>query len=282
MKKSIKKIVTIALLASMLTSTGLSVLAQPIIILENREVRYDEVRSNFAFNQDNLETLCNLIIKIKNSNPNLSVEEFESQLIKMKNSRFIVDKVEGAYNIWKSLTSAEQKLTVIFPSEAIMVNTARNNAWDLTEKKFGRDKMIDSSRVNSVLHATWNVLIKKYLSNENLAKSFTDAHEQYEVNSSGDLTRNDGVRVATDSDYMKYKVYKISPNGVFIETKFNGLDARKMDLHNNSQGLSISMLRSDTDMDLFNKVLNLLNNNKLKYLFNDSEVLGCKGTVIKK
>lgn len=110
-----------------------------------------------------------------------------------------------SYSTWSNMTLSEKALCVIYPSQALRVNSCSKLAYEYTSDKFGGNGLGDES--DGYRHAIWNALMKARIGNT-LARSFATAHE--------DKTQDELNELANDG-YYEYE-HKV------------------MDLHNNEEG----------------------------------------------
>lgn len=143
---------------------------------------------------------------------------------------------EEAKATWTTLTSAEKQLVILSPIIAVMVESARNQAYETTKRiyyKSGQGDISDAFR-----HAIWNAYMCRQISKAD-AKAFATAHEQ------------------KDNAYY---------NTVF-EDGYTGRQHTNMDLHNNEKGRDTWSVLTDSmffvsDADMEQRVLNKISNGK--------------------
>ncbi len=150
------------------------------------------------------------IVEIKKLNPNLDVNQIQ-RLIESKSMKFshrinysIGESVSGA---WNKLTDAEKKLVILYPAEAIFVNSAKNKTDEITIKKYPNWQ--DGDKGNAFRHALWNAMMARDIGH-NLAEKFATAHENF-----GDM--NDEVDRSVWGGHT-------------------GAEHRAMDMNNNAKG----------------------------------------------
>lgn len=110
-----------------------------------------------------------------------------------------------SYDTWSNLTTEEKALVILYPGEALIVNSCSSKAFSYTSTEMGVNGLGDKS--DGFRHALWNALMDARLA-EHLAYLFATAHES---KSSAELNK------VADDGYYEYQ-------------------HREMDLHNNAEG----------------------------------------------
>ncbi|EOD00806.1 DUF6973 domain-containing protein [Caldisalinibacter kiritimatiensis] len=166
----------------------------------------------------NFVQLCKDIEKYKKTNKSKDtkhiVKHFNSitglkekpKKIKKLGLSFVDTVYAISYDDWARLTTAEKVLVVLYPAEAVIVNSCSQQAYTYTKEKFGYNGLGD--KTDGYRHAMWNALMDARL-DEHIAEAFSTAHEE---KSEEELNQK-----AADG-YYEY-------------------EHREMDLHNNAEGL---------------------------------------------
>lgn len=136
----------------------------------------ETLKEDITFKNDEFEIFVNEIVKIKESNHELSEQEIEE----------IIDKkvslnrrsTNNPFEIWGALTNSEKKLVIKYPLAALDVNKAKNVAIEMTMVKFESNGL--GSRSDAFRHGLWNAVMTKSIGREK-AELFATAHEDKSV-----------------------------------------------------------------------------------------------------
>lgn len=136
------------------------------------------------------EELSNQLVSIGLTNSGMQSQNLSEVSVVAYGPGFEFDVPDGGsscdpyYNttLGEKLTQSEVALVLTNPLEAILVNTARNEAIDYVIDYYGENEQGDIS--NAFLHGIWSALITKKLLSRTKAERWTDAHENkpYECN----------------------------------------------------------------------------------------------------
>lgn len=173
-----KKLVATGLATMMIIA---SMIAMPVNVFAADNINDQQVEENISFeirDTNDLAVLSEELDKFIAQNPHSTEFEQEQHLISfMKNGglnrvslRSIGDYLPG-YN---SLNSAERKLALAHPIQAVKVYNAGNSATSQTIEVYGKNGWQDNS--DAFRHCLWNALMKQSIG-ESAAEQWATAHE---------------------------------------------------------------------------------------------------------
>lgn len=185
---------------------------------------------------------------IKKSAPTASVSEVSEKLKQdLIGGRSVAPSAtyDEILKKWNELTPAEQRLAVLYPAAALVVNECRNKAVSYSNSSKYGYMHGNGTRKDAFRHAIWNALMCKYV-NKWSAEQFATAHEQQ-----------------SEDYFQKYT------DGI------SNREHTRMDLHNNEKGRDTWSILTDSifwtsDQDLINRVTQKIDNGEMIVLLPDS------------
>lgn len=186
---------------------------------ENLEIKKNEIKKLLEANGGSSQNFDELIkyteqgdiefvysiIEFKKANPQLSTEEIVEIVFPVEDGRV---QVRGqSSGGWNTLTTAEKWLVAMYPAEALIVNAAKNNTDEITNARY--PGWVDGDKGNAFRHALWNAIMALNITKV-MAENFATAHEDVGL---------------TDAQLQ-----------ALVWEGFNGLQHKRMDLHNNQVG----------------------------------------------
>lgn len=155
---------------------------------------------------------CKAIESYKSNNHDMQLAQvfsyFDSiNAFTVTNNQHSDRSLNNTYNAFMELSDEEQALVILYPAQALAVNSCKNKAFELESAEYGTwgsDTQSDGFR-----HAIWNALMSDII-NSAYAELFATAHE------------------STDTSYLAE-----------LEYGYYRWQKKDMDLHNNAVGRSV-------------------------------------------
>lgn len=155
----------------------LAITAIPTLAASESIPMHKEDVTSMEKSNDEFKQMIALLLEVKEENPQLDDEAFTKILEdKVAEERSI--HARGISDIWNSLTTAERKLVIRYPFDALKVNEAKDIASTQTINKFGYSGLGDSS--DAFRHGIWNAEMTVLIGADK-ADLFATAHEERDV-----------------------------------------------------------------------------------------------------